>query len=119
MLISVPCLLSSCSFAKGSKATMAPNHYEGITAYIELGGIQWIDSLLMYGKVIEALENRRQADGIQFNYHMSKWNPEDDDFMHAAFGDAWTQWTAGRAAFLTESEQRLFSNDYTDLLGIS
>jgi hypothetical protein len=107
------------SFAKGSNATLAPNQYEGTNAYIELGGIQWLDSFLLYRHVIEALEIRRKDSGLQFNYHLSKHNPEDDDFMSAAFGAAWSQWTSGRAGFLTASEQRLFSNDYTDLLGIS
>jgi hypothetical protein len=104
------------SFAKGSKATMAPNQYEE-TAYIELGGIQWLDTIILYDKVIEALENRR--DELDFNYHLSKENPEDDDFMSAGFGAAWTQFTVGRAGFLTESEQYMFSNDYTKLLGIT
>lgn len=112
--------LSFCfsrSFAKGSKATLAPNQYAGTNAYIELGGIQWLDTHILFSKVIEALENRR--DTLDFNYHLSKHNPEDDDFMKAGFGDAWEKWTVGRAAFLTASEQRMFSSDYTDLLGIS
>jgi hypothetical protein len=90
------------------------------SAFIDLPGIDSVETRATYRRIQQVLENHRN-DGLSFTYHWGKFNPDNDDWIEKAFGaTVLNDWKNERATFLETAETlRLFSNDFTDLIGLT
>jgi hypothetical protein len=105
-------------FVKSSKATLATSRFGDISAFVEIASIDIPETRKLYQRVMDALEDRR-ADGINFTYHWGKVIPLNDQWIEKSYGTALEEWQAQRSKLLTPHMSYIFSNDYTDALGLT
>jgi hypothetical protein len=70
----------------------------------------------------KALEERRDSMGVEYTYHWSKVLPENGQWAETSYGtETITKWKNERANFLgnTPEALHLFSNEFTDTLGLT
>ena len=108
-------------YTPGSDALLAPSHYKGtINAWISFSSIDVVPEVrIAYKKVQQALEARRGD--LSFTYHWGKHIPRNEQWPVESFGrDVIREWKLERQKLLPSSEDmRLFSNDFTDKLGLT
>jgi hypothetical protein len=105
-------------FVKSSKATLATSKFGDISAFVEIASIDIPETRKFYQTVMDALEDRR-SDGINFTYHWGKVIPLNDYWIERSYGVALTEWKMQRAILLSPHMRFIFSNDYTDTLGLT
>jgi FAD/FMN-containing dehydrogenase len=106
-------------YVKSSKATLATSRFGDISAYVEIASIDLPETRELYQRVMDALEDSRD-DGINFTYHWGKVLPLNDSWIERSYGLAVvTEWKMQRARLLTPQMSYIFSNDYTDTLGLT
>jgi hypothetical protein len=99
---------------------LATSRFGDISAYVEIASIDLPETRELYQRVMGALEASREHDGINFTYHWGKVLPLNDEWIEKSYGLAVvTEWKMQRARLLTPQMRYIFSNDYTDTLGLT
>jgi tmRNA-binding protein len=106
-------------YTAASNATLSPSKFAPISAWISFSSLDIPTSRAAYQLVFKALEERRGD--ITFTYHWGKDLPLNDEWIEKSHGrQALQDWKRQRRLLLpTREMRRLFSNDYTDLLGLT
>lgn len=110
----------ACRFVKPSKATLAFQRYDDLTAIVELPSA-WGYSLFQGTgknliKLFSKLEENR--DSIPHTFHWGQFFPENSYWVRNAYGSALDEFKAQRALLLDEEGRHMFSTDLLTKLGI-
>ena len=107
-------------YTAASNATLSPSKFAPISAWISFSSLDIPASREAYQLVFKALEEQRRDD-ISFTYHWGKDLPINNEWIEKSHGrQALQDWKRQRRILLpTRAMRRLFSNDYTDLLGLT
>jgi FAD binding domain len=101
-----------------SSATLSPSKFAPISAWISFSSLDTPHSRVAYEIVYKAFEERRND--IRFTFHWGKELPLNNKWVEKSHGQALSDWKRQRAILLPTREMRhLFSNHYTDSLGVT
>jgi FAD binding domain-containing protein/D-arabinono-1,4-lactone oxidase len=113
--IEAPALIS-VRLVKATAATLGFTRHQPVTAIVDLDCPQSTRQQRLFRAVWQAWE----AAGIPYTFHWGKLNDLDAAKARRMYGGAVDRWLAARRTLLATPElRRVFSNDFTDRLGLS
>jgi len=109
---SIPAIFA-LRFIKKSNALMAFSRFEH-TCVFEIDGVR-NQKMTDYIKRIPAI---LRQNNIPFTFHWGKDNPADQAMIAEMYGASLTLWINQKSKIMNSPEAAMFSNDYTDHLGL-